>query len=414
MELNNQRAFQKIINPDELEFMRHVRTGEVDGGKDYPAAGDSSVGDHEKQIAYEAKSEWLRHLSGIEQRKLTLRNTIGQLRAHLNSEGESHVDNLSEAQARELELLDQQHGHLSAEYRHLEEEFEAAKDEKQKLEHLLGRPLDVEHADYYIPILVGLAIAEVPVNRLAFELFFESMPLVSLLLSAAIGGIFIFFAHTIGALLKRLQCKEIALNRDSIYLSITLMAILALILMYFLGLMREQWVDVSEASQVDFAALLTSAERQHKSVVEQFLIGSKGFTLLLLNLAIFAMGLITSVKRHDPHPGYERAIDQVKKLEAKFLAAKKRHEAKRNEIIKAFSLRMADQGRLRKQWEADLKVAAQELDSLEQKIDADRKSLVLATARRFMAYQNANRKARKSDPPAYFLQDQTQIAETLL
>lgn len=414
LDLFNQRTFYKAINPEESEMLRHARCGEADGNKDYPPAGTHELSEHERQIIYEAKSEWIRHESDIEQRKISLTGTIGGLRTRMDQAASFGGADLHEAQIKELELLDQQLGHLSIEYRHIEEEYIAAREEKSKIEQLVGRPLDVNHTEIYVPVLLGLAIAEVPVNRLAFELFFESMPLVSLLLSAAIGGIFIFFAHTIGTMVRRLQCKEVAINRDEVMLSITLISLLALILMYFLGLMREMWVDVNEAGSLNLEAYLSGVDKSPKSLIDHLLIGSKGFTLLLLNLSIFAMGVLTAFRRHDPHPGYEKAVLTARRHEQRFIAQKKKFESKRHEVVRTFNQQITDRERMIKQLNDDIKSAEHELNTLPEKLTADRKALLLALTRRVMAYQNANTRVRSTPTPAYFTENPKSMIESLL
>jgi hypothetical protein len=252
------------------------------------------------------------------------------------------------------------------------------------------------------------------VNRLAFELFFESMPLVSLLLSAAIGGIFIFFAHTIGSMVRRLQCKEVAVNRDEVFLTVTLISLLAFILMYFLGLMREMWVDVSEAGSLNLEAYLSGLDKSPKSLADHLLIGSKGFTLLLLNLAIFAMGVVTAFRRHDPHPNYEKAVNFARKQEQRFVNYKKRFEAKRNEITRVHNQRISDRENTHKELEEELRATEHELVTLPEKLKADRAALISALTRRFMAYQNANKRARSAPDPVYFSANPKPLIESLL
>src|SRR4051794_353421 len=50
------------------------------------------------------------------------------------------------------------------------------------------RPLRTQFGLWYPAMMAALALAEVPVNRAAFELTFHEEPLVSLLLAAAVGG----------------------------------------------------------------------------------------------------------------------------------------------------------------------------------------------------------------------------------
>ena len=57
MEANAVREFQRMINPDESELVRHARTGEVDGTKEYPPLLTQGLSDHEKQIQYRSSSD---------------------------------------------------------------------------------------------------------------------------------------------------------------------------------------------------------------------------------------------------------------------------------------------------------------------------------------------------------------------
>ena len=57
----------------------------------------------------------------------------------------------------------------------------------------------------YLPLMVALALVEVPVNRLAFELFFQEQPAVSLALAVVVGAVLMFFAHMVGTLVRRME-----------------------------------------------------------------------------------------------------------------------------------------------------------------------------------------------------------------
>ena len=414
MDANAVRNFQRMINPDESELIRHARTGEVDGTKEYPPLKTQSLSDHEKQIIYEGKTEWMKYSSLIEQHRIELSDKIHRLQSQHESENHTVTSSLAESLNREVEVLDQELGTLSAEYKHHEDLAIAAKEEKHRIEEVLGRPLQIDHVDFYLPALIVLAIAEVPINRLAFELFFESMPLVSLLISAAIGGLLIFFAHTIGVMIKRLQCKEIEINRDNVYLTITLLSLLTMTLMYFLGLMREKWVDVNDPAALNLESFINSATNTDKGITESFLIGSRGFTLLLLNLAIFTVGMMLAFLRHDPHPFYEKAVNVYNKAQQKFLIYKRKYEAKKNEILRAHNKRLNDKRSEIKIIEEQIKIYIRELDGIDKKITTDRKNLVSALARKVMAYQHSNQKIRKTPPPDYFRSDLIPMIEEFI
>jgi len=414
MEDNAVRDFQRMINPDESELVRHARTGEVDGTKEYPPLLTQGLSDHEKQIIYEGKTEWMKYTSLMEQHRTRLSEKIHQLQNQHDSELHTMNSTYAETHTMELELLEHELGHFSSEFRHHEDAALAAKEEKQKIEQLLGRPLQIEHTELYMPALLCLAIAEVPINRLAFELFFESMPLVSLLISAAIGGLLIFFAHTIGVLIRRSQCKEIEVNHDNIYLTITLLSMLTIAMMYFLGLMREKWVDVNDVSSINFEALIASATNTDKGIADSLLIGSKGFTLLLLNLGIFTVGVLLAFLRHDAHPFYEKAVNAHKKAQEKILIYKKKFEIRKGDIQKNQNKRVEEKRLQIKKIEEQIKASIRELDGIDSKIASDRKNLISALARKILAYQHANQKIRKTPPPDYFKGDLVAMVEQMV
>ena len=72
---------------------------------------------------------------------------------------------------------------------------------------LLKRPLQV-HLCRCISLLCWPYLSLRLINRLAFELFFESNPIISLALATAVGAVLIF-SRTYSSILKKAQCVEI-------------------------------------------------------------------------------------------------------------------------------------------------------------------------------------------------------------
>jgi hypothetical protein len=168
-----QKSIGRIINLDEVEIAKHSRAGEADGVNENPSSEQRSLGKYEETLVLEAKAEWIKYLSMTEQYRTTLDQRAIQIKNQLRSEVMNESTNLSQSQRQELDLLDQQIGQSSVTYKHLQDEFLNSKEELQKIEQTVNRPLDISNKDFYLPLMVVLAIAEVPVNRLAFELFFE-------------------------------------------------------------------------------------------------------------------------------------------------------------------------------------------------------------------------------------------------
>jgi len=410
-----QKSIGRIINLDEVEIAKHSRAGEADGVNENPSSEQRSLGKYEETLVLEAKAEWIKYLSMTEQYRTTLDQRAIQIKNQLRSEVMNESTNLSQSQRQELDLLDQQIGQSSVTYKHLQDEFLNSKEELQKIEQTVNRPLDISNKDFYLPLMVALAIAEVPVNRLAFELFFESMPAVSLLLSAAIGALFIYFAHVIGVMIKRLKCKEIDIDRNKIIISIALLGVVSFTLIYFLGVMREQLIAVEKAGTLDLESILSSTgPAAATNPFDSIAIGSKGFTLLLLNLIILITGIVSSVFRHDPHPDYEKIYNKAKKIESKFLSYRKKFETEQVQKLREFNQRMEVNKSQQQNFESELQAISDKRDAIDSKIKNDKQNLYFAIARKIMAYQSGNRKTRKTSTPTYFSDDAVKSVERIM
>jgi len=412
MENITQRSIGRILNLDEIEISRHSRAGENDGNRDVPPSNTSKLGQYEEQLILDAKGEWIKYLSLTEEQRSLLDQKAMQIKNQLKSDIANESSNLSDSQRKELDLLDQQLGLGSSTYKHLQDDYLNSQDELQKIEQQLNRPLDINNREFYLPLMIVLAIAEVPVNRLAFELFFESMPLVSLLISAAVGGLFIYFAHIIGMLIKRLSCEEIKIDKNKIYLGITLICLVSIGLVYFLGIMREQLIAVQNAGSLDLESLLSNSSSGSDS--SSYYIGSKGLTLILLNTAIFATGIVASFFRHDPHPDYEKISTNTKKIEKNFLKYKTKFENEQLQVLREFNRRIESNRSQQQSFEKELNAISEHRLMLDSIVKSDKQSLILALTRKVMAYQNGNRKTRKTPPPEYFSSDLAKSIEQML
>ena len=91
--------------------------------------------------------------------------------------------------------LNQKKAETRPEYEKIEEDLKNAKDDYERIRAELNRPLLTKFERVYMPFLAILAVAEVPINRQAFELFFSEAPAVILVLALAT-GIMLVFLHT--------------------------------------------------------------------------------------------------------------------------------------------------------------------------------------------------------------------------
>ncbi|HEX3350826.1 MAG TPA: hypothetical protein VHS58_22265 [Acetobacteraceae bacterium] len=174
-----------------------------------------------------------------------------------------------------------------------------------------GRPLRTAFVPFYLAALVALALIEVPVNRLAFELFFQEQPIFSLLLALAAGAVLIFFAHIVGTLIRRVEQPSPRAQQARRIGAIALFLILAGGLIYVLASMRQLYVHLLESEQGSLQqqveALTNRGAASAISNVASTNLGTAGVTLLVINVVLFAVGAALSFMRHDPHPDYEAA-----------------------------------------------------------------------------------------------------------
>ncbi|MBV8914702.1 MAG: hypothetical protein JOZ05_16880 [Acetobacteraceae bacterium] len=242
-----------------------------------------------------------------------LRRQIGDLARERDDHIGQRMQDLREERQRVLHALDGSKGPLSAPWtRAALANEEAERAHRAVRAEVNGRPLRRALVGIYLPLMVLLALVEVPVNRLAFELFFQEQPIISLALAAVVGAVLIFFAHMIGTLVRRMEHQPRPVQQVKRGLAILLFATLTGVMMYLLAGMRQLYVRLLESEQSsNLSAIiqgLTSggtASAIRNVASEQ--LGTAGWTLLILNLVLFVFGATAAFVRHDPHPDYEAA-----------------------------------------------------------------------------------------------------------
>lgn len=194
-----------------------------------------------------------------------------------------------------------------------------------------GRPLRTQFGPLYGLMLLLLALAEVPVNRAAFELTFREEPVFSLLLAAAVGIILIFFAHVIGLILRRWPQRPKAGQVAARVAALAILLGIAGAGVYAMARMRQSFIRLTAAENDGFAQRLQEAlrggARQTASIMADVPLGIGDWIFIAVNVLIFTFGIIASFMRHDPHPDYERAIRDGRRTERAFAKIEKRHGA---------------------------------------------------------------------------------------
>ena len=178
---------------------------------------------------------------------------------------------------------------------------------------------------------------------------------------------------------------------------------MSLLVMYFLGVMREQLVAVQASANLNLEDLLNDDTQSAISGgITSIAIGSKGLMLLLLNLAIYVSGIIMSFLRHDPHPQYEDVFTKQLKAKNLLLKYQKNYELKQVEMLREFNQKHSFNKTLQRKREAFIESIIRSKEVLNADSNSSRDKLIESISLRIRNYRNGNIKMRKTPIPDYF------------
>ena len=234
-----------------------------------------------------------------------------------------------EERQRALAALEARRGFSSGRYvaqaRALEQ---AERDHRSVRAAVGGRLLRRQLVGGYWAVLLVLAMAEVPINRLAFELFFQEQPLFSLVLAGAVGIALMFLAHLMGLLIRREP--QPPRMRQALHIGgILLVLLITGMLVYALATMRQLYLQLLQneggSLQQQVETILRGNTASAVKEVASTQLGVAGYTLIALNVTLFVVAAAASFLRHDPHPDYEavwrgerRSRDRLTRTRARF------------------------------------------------------------------------------------------------
>jgi len=256
-----------------------------------------------------------------------------RLRNELDKELPSLARDNQQINSDTLARLRREHGPDSPTHKDAAAKSEdTAKDLRRVKADVDGRPPRTHLGHWYLLVMLVLAVAEVPVNRAAFELAFREEPLFSLLLAAAVGCVLIFFAHLIGLMIRQWPTKanwtQILLRVGALTLLITLVGCGV----YFLARMRQAYFALISTESIGFGQRLQEALQggtsQAAVIVQNVPLGFSDWAFVAVNLLLFVFGIAASFMRHDPHPDYEKASRRSIKAERRVANIVKIYEDK--------------------------------------------------------------------------------------
>lgn len=314
--------------------------------------------DFEEGLLGRAKAAALALASDLATHARDLRRQIDDLARERDDHIAQRMADLREERQRVLHGLDMSKGPQSAKFvRAGLAGEEAEKAHRAVRAEVNGRPLRRSLVGFYLPVMILLALVEVPVNRLAFELFFQEQPAVSLALAFVVGAVLIFFAHMVGTLVRRMETPSRMAQQVRRGLGIALFIGLTGVLMYLLAGMRQLYVRLLESEQGGSLSAMVQdltgggAARAIVNVASEQL-GTAGWTLLVLNVVIFVFGATAAFLRHDPHPDYEAAWRQQERTRRRMTRLRGRYDRVAGAKSRAFDEQLASLDQLLRETEA--------------------------------------------------------------
>lgn len=403
----------RLTEDDNLTLARFRREGERLGSKNIPLTNQSDLSDFEAS-EIKACTELLKTLEKeVESFQSDAQIKIEKLSRDLDNElPNKQTEILDEADA-ELDKVETDLGIKSAVFENVDKEFNEVNSNLKEVRRTLGnRELQISLVNIYFPFMVCLALAEVSVNRLAFELFFAGSPLSSILLAVAVGAMLIFFAHITGVSLKRNKGKSESGEKLNTLMAMCLLNVLVGIFIYYLAKMRQAFVSLEQSQDIKLEDIFSSEEAE---VMEGVLgnsggmdsiistsIGSEGFFLLLVNVVVYVAGFVAAILRHDSHPDYEKLTTLSNKLSNKRVLLKKRYQNRHSQVMKRKQEKMSalrttvseTKGMLN-----ELEIAMQKSETI---VDVYKDKLNIAINNKLMAFRQANKQKRTDTAPKYF------------
>ena len=400
MSLTFRKHISKYLELQQHELQSASARGKADGsGHVFATTGAEYVGFMQDTIN-SARGNWSNYQADFQQSLTDATNELSDSQYTATVQVPKEISALEEKKAQEESLFETKEGRHSADYEKTEEDLRLAKIDHDKIRAELNRPLATKFEKIYIPFLVVLAIAEVPLNRSAFLLYFDGIPSVVLALALAVGGMLVFFAHSIGHLIKE-QNGPHSTGGFRPWIGIGSIILVTAILMYFLTVMRQTFTETMKAGTT-----FDWGEESRIGVFQDSLfqpLNSDGIGLLVLNFSIYFAGVLASFFRHDAHPHYEKIQRNYEKLRAKMATKQERMEKRLNEIQKAHNAELGSLNTRRQNAERDVERLSSDVQDMNTMRINDEKTFLNNLDRLLVAYQNGYREACKQKTmPKFF------------
>lgn len=394
------RHLKKYAEIQPQELSSYKLDGQRDGKNNFPPGDSTSFEGSLLRHLIEAKAAWQAYLSDKRKQQEEIENKIHGATYSVENEIPQEIAAIQTRSAEEQTLFNSREGLNSARAEKLAQDLEAAKHDYDRLKSQLNRPVVTKFEKFYIPFLLFLAFAEVPVNRESFALYFEGANTVILILSLAVGALLIFFAHVIGHTAKETTCVEVDPPVGKMYAGIAAIGFVSAVLIYILAVMREGYAKVMAGD--DTFSQLFEENAQLDIMSQSFFepLTSVGISLMVLNITIFVAGILASFFRHDSHGAYEKIYKKYEHMRAAQYKNQEKVEKAINQIQEKYNRQIATVRSRQQGIERDRAQFEKDLAELDRSTGADFASLLTGMERLVIAYNEGNQQAREDRAPS--------------
>jgi hypothetical protein len=409
-------GLDRILKNDDQDIARCERKGSENGKANIPANSIKSLSKFEIDEKSKVEKAIQKLSSEVDLTSKQLDNQRTEILRKLDIQIPKNQDETDALHQDEVDQIEKLVGQNSTNQKDISNKLEIAHSTLRTIKIAVNnRPLSVQFVGPYITFMLALAFAEVWVNRLAFELFFESTPLVSLFLATAIGAMLVFFAHVTGSAIKRSQSTEVPVAKSKTFFSMGILNVLVVVFIFYLAKMRQAFVSISTENEAGLGGLENllntpeipelSALMETNSMMDSLVsanLGQEGIFLLLVNVAVYVCGFIAAFIRHDTHPDYEKAENEYNKHRAALVKATKSFDSKVATIDKRKSDLHSNIRKDRDIAEEQLYKIDQEINDIQQVLGDHKTRASEVVTQRISIYRKANLANRSKPAPPYF------------
>ena len=415
MSMTYRKFINKYLELPEYEIKKAQKDGESDGKKNIPKPDENEFSGVVLKILTEARSSWTTYLSAKKVYLKEIKNKLSEADYEIDTNISASIQKENATLEQEQSLYISQEGNQSSKHQKLEEDLRVAKKDYDFLRGELNRPVLTKFEKFYFPFLLVLSLAEIPINRKAFALFFGNEGWVLLLLAIAVGAMLVFFSHIVGHLIRETGSNDSPKNlRFKKYSGLGSISVVMIILVYILALMRQKLADVEKAGGT-FEELIANGAGQNFQEALFTPLGTDGAILLVLNMTIIAAGIIASFFRHDPHPYYEKVSKTYHKFRDQSFQMKEKVENELNNIQEKYNKKLESIRNREQNLNKERDDLQTEVDAIQDNDKEDFKNVINSVDRLIIAYQTSNSNNRQEKDPGFFKKNNTsQIKEFLV